>query len=137
MRQGRRGTVAPIPTGEECRMTDDAPRPRRENALPLDDILTLVNDVLGSLAPDRLVTWLGVSKRNAERWLSGDSTFPPRVISELQRLQPLVTELDAELRAVVDDFVPEIPENLVRLRMREFTKTLSDAPPPKPEPRPE
>ncbi len=57
-------------------MHDDQ-KPRRENVLPLNDILVLVEDVLGSLAPDRLVTWLGVSKRNAERWISGDSTFLP------------------------------------------------------------
>ncbi|WP_152047933.1 hypothetical protein [Aureimonas psammosilenae] len=117
----------------------EAPRPRRENIIPLDEIVGLVHDVLGSLAPDRLVTWLGVSKRNAERWLSGDSTFPPRVVSELQRLQPLMLELDAEMRAVVEEFRDadeplRIPENLIRLRMREFTKTLSDEPPPKPEP---
>ncbi|WP_192843461.1 hypothetical protein, partial [Aureimonas sp. N4] len=111
------------------------PRPRRENILPLDDILVLVNDVLSSLAPDRLVTWLGVSKRNAERWISGDSTFPPRVVSELQRLKPLIAELDAELDAVVANFKADgVPENLLRLHIREYTKRLSDAPPPKPEP---
>ncbi|WP_062236554.1 hypothetical protein [Aureimonas sp. N4] len=120
-------------------MTDKNPRPRRENLIPLDDILVLAHQVLGSLAPDRFVTWLGVSKRNAERWIAGDSTFPPRVISELQRLAPLVAELDCEMQALVDDFrdadeAMRIPENLIRLRMREFTKTLSDEPPPKPEP---
>lgn len=119
-------------------MTNQNPRPRRENLIPLDDILLLAHEVLGSLAPDRFVTWLGVSKRNAERWISGDSTFPPRVISELQRLAPLVAELDREMQALVDDFrdadeAMRIPENLIRLRMREFTKTLSDEPPPKPE----
>ena len=118
-------------------MTDDAPKPRRENVIPLDDILTLAHEVLGSLAPDRFVTWLGVSKRNAERWISGDSTFPPRVVSELQRLKPLVAELDAELRDVVASFRDadehlSIQENLIRLRIREFSKTLSDEPPPKP-----
>lgn len=119
-------------------MHDDQ-KPRRENVLPLNDILVLVEDVLGSLAPDRLVTWLGVSKRNAERWISGDSTFPPRVVEELQRLRPLVAELDAELADVVSSFRDaephlRIPENLIRLRLREFSKTLSDEPPPKPEP---
>lgn len=119
-------------------MHDDQ-KPRRENVLPLNDILVLVEDVLGSLASDRLVTWLGVSKRNAERWISGDSTFPPRVVEELQRLRPLVAELDAELADVVSSFRDaephiRIPENLIRLRLREFSKTLSDEPPPKPEP---
>lgn len=119
-------------------MTDD-PKPRRENIIPHETILELVEDVLGSLAPDRLVTWLGVSKRNAERWIDGSSTFPPRVVEELQRLRPLVAELDAELADVVASFRDadehiRIPENLIRLRIREFSKTLSDEPPPKPEP---
>jgi hypothetical protein len=116
---------------------DDAPRPVRENEIPLDDILVLVHDVLGSLAPDRLVTWLGVSKRNADRWIAGDSTFPPRVIAELQRLQPIVKDLDAALADVVSEFKEDfdVPENLIRLRIREFSKTLSDEPPPKPGPR--
>ncbi|GGE00642.1 hypothetical protein GCM10011390_19320 [Aureimonas endophytica] len=116
-------------------MTDKNPRPRRENDRPLDDLLVLVHSVLGSLAPDRLVSWLGVSKRNAERWLDGSSTFPPRVISELERLQPLMKELDAELDAVVEDFKADgVPENLLRMHIREYSKKLSDAPPPKPEP---
>ena len=116
-------------------MTDDAPGPRRENAIPLDDILTLVHAVLGSLAPDRLVTWLGVSKRNAERWLDGSSTFPPRVVSELRRLAPLMAELDAELDGIVADFKADgVPENLLRLRIREYSKRLSEEPPPKPAP---
>lgn len=117
-------------------MSDFPERPRRENIIPLDDILSLVVDVLGSTAPDRIVTWLGVSKRNADRWISGDSTFPPAVIAELQRLAPLMTELDAELDGVVADFKDVgVPENLLRLRIREYSKTLSEEPPPKPGPR--
>lgn len=116
-------------------MPDDE-KPRRENVLPLDELHGLTADVLGNLAPDRLVSWLGVSKRNAERWISGDSTYPPRVVGELQRLAPLVDELLGALDDLVEEFKQKgIPENLVRLRLREYSKDLSDEPPPKPGPR--
>ncbi|WP_158871352.1 hypothetical protein [Antarcticirhabdus aurantiaca] len=108
-------------------------RERRENSRPIAEIEALVVRVVGAALPDRLVSWLGVSKRNAERWLSGDSTYPPAVLEKLDTLAPLCDELEDDLRALVDDYKKAgVPENLLRMRIREFSKTLSEEPPPRP-----
>ncbi|GGD11969.1 hypothetical protein [Aureimonas glaciei] len=112
---------------------DPTDRPRRENILPLAEIESLVLRVLGAPIPDRFVSWLGVSRRNADRWLDGSSTYPPAVIEKMQVLAPLCSEMLDDLHDLVEDYKRlGIPENLIRMRMREFSKTLSDEPPPKP-----
>ncbi len=109
---------------------------KRENSRPLDEIEALIVRVVGAAFPDRLVTWLGVSKRNAERWLSGASTYPPAVLEKLDHLAPLCDELMEDLEDLVEDFKSRgVPENLLRLRIREFSKGLSEEPPPRPGPR--
>ncbi|MCW4114371.1 hypothetical protein NPA31_005265 [Aurantimonas sp. MSK8Z-1] len=111
-------------------------RERRENSRPLEELEALVVRVCGAALPDRLVAWMGVSKRNAERWLSGESTYPPAVIEKLDHLAPLCDRLIDDLEDLVDEYKAEgVPENLLRMRIREFSKTLSDVPPPKPPPR--
>lgn len=114
---------------------DPNDRLRRENVIPLAEIEALVIRVLGAAIPDRIVSWLGVSKRNADRWLDGSSTYPPAVVEKLETLAPLCDEMVVDLQDLVDDYLRlGVPENLIRLRMREFSKTLSDEPPPKPGP---
>jgi hypothetical protein len=110
-------------------------KPKRENALPLAELEALAIRVLGAALPDRFVSWLGVSRRNADRWLDGSSTYPPAVVEKLQTLAPLCDEMVVDLQDLVDDYKKlGVPENLIRLRMREFSKTLSDEPPARPLP---
>lgn len=114
---------------------EQSEKPKRENRLPLGEIEALVVRVVGVALPDRLVTWLGVSKRNTERWMNGDSTYPPGVIERLEELAPIIDEMMVDLKDIVDDYKKlGVPENLVRLRMREFSKTLSEEPPARPLP---
>ncbi|GGD87994.1 hypothetical protein GCM10011390_03460 [Aureimonas endophytica] len=113
----------------------DVPKPRRENVRPTAEIEALVVRVVGAALPDRLVTWLGVSKRNAERWLSGESTYPPSLVERLDQFAPICDDLIADLEDLVDEYKERgLPENLLRLRIREFSKTLSEEPPPRPAP---
>ena len=116
---------------------DDAEttKPKRENRLPLDVLEALVIRVVGAALPDRLVTWLGVSKRNSERWLTGESTYPPAVIDKLEQLAPLVDEMIEDFEDLVEAYKQlGVPENLIKLRMRELSKTLSEEPPARPLP---
>jgi hypothetical protein len=129
----RAGSIfAGIRTGEGSRMIS---KPPRENVRPLEEILDLVEHILGAAVPDRIVAWLGVSKRNAERWISGDSTWPPSLVEKLGRVAPECDRLDGELTALVERFrSDDLSENLIRVRIREFSKRLSDEPPPRPMP---
>ncbi len=108
-------------------------REKRENYRPLEELEALVTRVVGAPYPDRIVAWLGVGKRNAERWITGDSTYPPAVIAKLEELAPLMDEWEADMQEMLEHFKSlGVPENLLKLRIREFARQLSDEPPPKP-----
>lgn len=126
--------LRPFRTGEGSRMSE-VEKPVRENRLPLAVIQSLLTRVLGAPLPDRLVSWLGVSRRNADRWTAGASTYPPAVLEKLETLAPLCDEMIEDFQDLVEAYVAlGVPENLIRLRMREFSKTLTEEPPARPMP---
>jgi hypothetical protein len=104
-------------------------REKRQNVKPIDEIEELVVETLGAALPDRLVAFTGAARRNCERWLSGDSAYPEGVVADLERLAPLSQELWLELQGALTDFRAHgMPDHLIRMRMREFSKTLSEKP---------
>lgn len=100
------------------------------------EIEMLCMRALGSAMPDVLVAWLGVGRRSAERWLSGALSWPDPVVAKLTEQATHADAFLADLHALTKKHVDAgMHENLLKLRMRDFARQLSDEPPPKEAPR--
>lgn len=112
-------------------MDEDDGKERR-----LAEIEGLCLRALGQAMPDKLVEWLGVGRRSAERWLSGALSWPDPVVEKLLAQSDHADAFLADLNALTKKHVDAgMHENLLKMRMKDFARQLSDEPPPKEAPR--
>ncbi|SMC56739.1 hypothetical protein SAMN06297251_10416 [Fulvimarina manganoxydans] len=110
-------------------MTED-----RDPEIRTDDpahyrFLALIKRVAGGIYVDDTQYVLGVAKRTAERWLGG-KPVPDPVIERLERDAPLVEAFGRDLHDVVKRHRDAgLSEHYMRLRMRQYAKTLSETAP--------
>ncbi|WP_294640420.1 hypothetical protein [uncultured Aureimonas sp.] len=111
-------------------MTEDDNERRRA------EIEMLCMRALGAAMPDRLVEYLGVGRRSAERWLSGALSWPEPIVDRLREQADHADAFFEDLAALTRKHKSlGMHENLMRMRLRDFAKELSDAPPEKEPPR--
>ena len=95
-------------------------------------VLLLVDRVCGAIALDRAMLYFGVAKRTAERWLGG-KPLPPPVLAKLEADAAATDAFMADLVDFIDDQIAAgVPEHVIRLRLREHSKTLRETPAVKP-----
>tara|TARA_R100000365_G_C2706952_1_gene43606 strand:- start:162 stop:512 length:351 start_codon:yes stop_codon:yes gene_type:complete len=109
-------------------MTDLDPELEPEHAR----VLLLVDRVCGAIALDRAMLYFGVAKRTAERWLGGKA-LPPPVLEKLEADAAATDDFMADLVDFIDDQIDRgVPEHVIRMRLREHSKTLRETPAVKP-----
>lgn len=111
-------------------MTED------ENERKRAEIEMLCMRALGAAMPDRLVEYLGVGRRSAERWLSGALSWPEPIVDRLRKQADHADALYEGFKELTKTHKSAgMHENLMRMRLQDFAKELSDAPPEKEPPR--
>lgn len=109
-------------------MTDLDPELEPEHA----HVLLLVDRVCGAIALDRAMLYFGVAKRTAERWLGG-KPLPPPVLEKLEQDAAVTDAFMADLADFVEGQIERgVPEHVIRMRLREHSKTLRETPAVKP-----
>ena len=97
---------------------DDSERKRAE-------IEMVCMRTLGAAMPDRLVEYLGVGRRSAERWLSGALSWPDPVVARLREQADHADAFFQDLAALTKKHRAQgMHENLMRMRMRDFAEEL-------------
>jgi hypothetical protein len=95
-------------------------------------VLLLVDRVCGAIALDRAMLYFGVAKRTAERWLGG-KPLPPPVLAKLEADAAATDGFMRDLENFIEDQIDAgVPEHVVRMRLREHSKTLRETPAVKP-----
>ncbi|SMC32227.1 hypothetical protein SAMN06297251_1017 [Fulvimarina manganoxydans] len=90
--------------------------------------LALVKRLAGGIYVEETMYVLGVAKRTAERWLGG-KPVPDPVIERMEEAAPLVEDFQRDLHALVGRHREAgLSEHLMRLRMRQYSKTLAETP---------
>ncbi len=90
--------------------------------------LALIKRVCGGIWVDDTMFALGVAKRTAERWLGG-KPMPDAVVQRLERDAPMIEDFLRDLNALVERHRQSgLSEHYMRLRMRQYSKILSDVP---------
>lgn len=109
-------------------MTDLDPELEPDHA----HVLLLVDRVCGAIALDRAMLYFGVAKRTAERWLGG-KPLPPPVLERLEADAVATDGFMSDLEDFIDDQIDRgVPEHVIRMRLREHSKTLRETPAVKP-----